>query len=126
MTKTASIQTARRWHWTPAYTLYTVLSALVLVVFAASFTGNPFGAYFAAYVSTALVIFGLFDLVRKLRHRASLKLTLPILATGLLTGFFMNMAQVLGPSVYLAFLIGQVFTVGLVLWLSHITAKASR
>ena len=76
----------------------------------ASATGNPFGAYFAAYVSTALVIYGLIDLARKMRAHRSLSRTLPILITGILTGVFMNMAQVLGWSVYLAFIIGQLFT----------------
>lgn len=97
--------------------LYTVLGILVAVIVWASLSGNPFGAWAAAYVSTALTMYGLLDLVRKLRARASVARTLPVLATGIVTGVFMNMSQVLGWSPYLAFLIGQAFTVGLVVWL---------
>lgn len=118
MSKAAAAPAPRaRLRWTPTATLYAVLAALVVIVVSASLTGNPFGAYFAAYVSTALVIYGLLDLARKLRAHRSVARTLPVLATGLVTGLFMNMGMVLGWSVYLAFLVGQLFTVGLVVWL---------
>ncbi|KJL49563.1 hypothetical protein RS84_00037 [Microbacterium hydrocarbonoxydans] len=118
MSKAATAPAPRaRLRWTPTATLYAVLAALVVIVVSASLTGNPFGAYFAAYVSTALVIYGLLDLTRKIRARRSVARTLPVLATGLVTGLFMNMGMVLGWSVYLAFLVGQLFTVGLVVWL---------
>lgn len=119
MSKVAATPPVSRWRprWTPLTKLYVVLGILVVVILGASATGNPFGAYFAAYVSTALVIYGLIDLARKMRARRSLSRTLPILITGILTGVFMNMAQVLGWSVYLAFIIGQLFTIVLVVWL---------
>lgn len=111
---------ASRWRprFTPLVKLYLVLGVLVVIVLAASATRNPFGAYFAAYVSTALVIYGLIDMVRKVATRLPLTRTLPVLVTGILTGLFMNVSQVLGWSVYIAFLVGQLFTVGLVMWLS--------
>lgn len=119
MSKAAATPPASRWRprWTPLTKLYVVLGVLVAVILAASATGNPFGAYFAAYVSTALVIYGLIDLARKVRARRSLSRTLPVLITGILTGVFMNMSQVLGWSVYLAFIVGQIFTIVLVIWL---------
>lgn len=97
--------------------LYIVLAVLTVVVVWASLTGNAFGAYAAAYISTALTVFGLIDLVRKLRKRRPLRRTVPVLVAGLIMGLFMNVGMVLGWSVYLAFMIGQVFTVGLVVWL---------
>lgn len=97
--------------------LYIVLAVLTVVVVWASLTGNPFGAYAAAYISTALTVFGLIDLVRKLRKRRPLRRTVPVLVAGLVMGLFMNVGMVLGWSVYLAFMIGQVLTVGLVVWL---------
>lgn len=112
--------------WTPTRTLYVVLVAALVLTVWASLSGNPFGAYFAAYVSTALVMFGLYELVRRLRRRESLRLVWPILIAGLLIGVFMNLSTVFGPSVYLAFLVGQALTVGLVLWLSRLTNTASR
>lgn len=112
--------------WTPTRTLYSVLVAAFVLTVWASLTGNPFGAYFAAYVSTALVMFGLYELVRKLRRREPLRLVWPILIAGLLIGVFMNLSTVFGPSVYLAFLAGQAITVGLVLWLSRLTQPTSR
>ena len=104
--------------WSPTKKLYAVLLVLVFVIVVASLAENPFGAYAAAYVSTALVIYGLIDLVRKLRGGRSVTRTIPVLASGIMTGLFMNIGMVLGWSIYLAFIVGQIFTVSLIVWLT--------
>ncbi|MGO2933142.1 hypothetical protein [Microbacterium sp.] len=109
--------TAVRKRITPTVRLYVVLVALTVFVVFMSLVGNPFGPYFAAYVSTALVMFGLLDLLRQIRRRGSLQQTIPVLITGIITGVFMTMPIILGPGLYVGFLIGQLFTVGLVYWL---------
>lgn len=102
---------------TPSVRLYLVLALLTIFIVVMTLSGNTFGPFFAAYVSTALTMYGLLDLVRQLRRRESLRQTIPVLITGVVTGVFMTMPQILGPGLYIGFLIGQLFTVGLVFWL---------
>ena len=114
----------RAFSWSPAVTLYVVLFVLLAVVALGSLNSNPFGPYIAAYVSTALVAYGIIDAVSKLRARVSLGRTIPVLVVGIITAAYMNMTTLLGQSVYISFLFGQFLTVGLVMWLRSADEKA--
>lgn len=96
-----------------------ILAVVVFVPLAVALIGNPFGAYLCAYVSTALIMFSVFEFAYRLRSRESKRDIYFTAFGGLLTGVFMNMSTVVGPSLYIAFLFGQAITVGLVLWLAH-------
>ncbi|PPH29276.1 hypothetical protein [Rathayibacter rathayi] len=87
--------------------------------------GNAGGPFLCAFVSTAFVMFGIYDLVRKLRARTPLRQTLLVLSAGLLTGAFVTMSTQLGAGLYLGFLFGQALTVGLVLWLVRATSSTT-
>lgn len=101
------------------------LAVLTVAPLAISFTGNPFGAFICAYISTAFIMFSVYEFARRLKLRQSLKPVFPIALVGLVTGFFVNMADVVGPSIYFSFLIGQAITVGLVVWLIRSLTKLS-
>lgn len=99
------------------------LVALVALTVVLTFVGGDFGPFFAAYVSTAMVTFGGFEVARRMLRRRPLWRGIAVLGAGVATAALVNAATVLGPGLYAAFLIGQVFTVGLVLWLRHVTAE---
>jgi predicted permease len=98
-----------------------VLAVAVVVPVLVSMTGNPAGPFLAAFVSTALVMFGLFELGRRLLHSVPVGRIWAVLGAGVVVGVFVNMGTVLGPGIYAGFLVGQALTVGLVLWLVRST-----
>lgn len=103
---------------------FIILAALAVFPLAISFTGNPFGAFACSYISTALVMFSVYEFARRLKRHEAIKPVIPVAAVGVVTGLFMNMADVVGPSVYLSFLVGQAVTVALVLWLTRTLSPA--
>lgn len=113
----------RRRSWVRTHELLLGLVALVVGTALLSLAGGDFGPFFAAYISTGLVVFGLFELSRRILRRRPLWVALGVLAAGAVTAVFVNAATVLGPGLYIGFLVGQGFTVGLVLWLRHVTAE---
>jgi hypothetical protein len=125
MTKATAIPAPRRAFLTPSARFYLVLAVVVVVPVGISLTGNPAGPFVAAYASTALVMFGLFEVGRRLLRSVPVGRVWVVLGAGLLVGLFVNMATILGPGVYLVFLIGQALTVGLVLWLMRSTRTES-
>jgi hypothetical protein len=122
MTKTAISTPSAARRWTPAHTFFTALGVVAAVPILVSAVDNPAGPYLAAYVSTALVMFGLYEFARRLRRREPIGRIWAVLGAGILTGFFVNLATILGPNIYLVFLVGQALSVGLVLWLVRATA----
>lgn len=104
--------------------LLIILTALAVIPLAISFTGNPFGAFACSYISTALVMFSVYEFARRLKRHEPIKPVIPVALVGVLTGLFMNMSDIVGPSVYLSFLVGQAVTVALVLWLSRTLSAA--
>lgn len=126
MTKSSALPASRRVWWTPTHAFYFGLSIAAVVPVAISLIDNPAGPYFAAYVSTAFVMFGLFEFGRRLKNRQRIGRIWAVLGAGIVTGLFVNMATILGPNIYLLFLVGQAMTVGLVLWLVRATATGDR
>ena len=121
MTKAVPMNKGREPFLSPEARFYGVLVLLVLATCLIALTGNPAGPFLAAFVSTALVIFGLFELARRLRHSIPVGRIWAVLGVGIFVGLFVNMATVLSPGIYVGFLFGQALTVGLVLWLVRST-----
>lgn len=109
----------------PAWRFYGILAALVVVPIGLSLVGNPGGPYLAAYVSTALVMFGVIETVRRFWRRAAVGRVWVIVGAGVLSGLFIDLGTTLGAGLYLGFLLGQALTVGVLLWLIRNT-KATR
>lgn len=102
-----------------------ILSILTVATLAISFTGNPLGAFLCAYVSTAFIMFSIYEFARRLKNREPILTVLPVAFVGIVTGLFMNMSDVVGPGVYFSFLVGQAITVALVLWLMQSMNRVS-
>lgn len=97
-----------------------VLFFLITLPAIISLTGNLFGPFLAAYISTALVMYGLIAAIARWRSQQRIGQVWVVLAAGIVSGLFTSLATDLGAGIYAGFLVGQAITVGLVLWLTHI------
>jgi hypothetical protein len=122
VTKSAGLPSPARRRWSKNHSFFLALFLVAALPVMVSLVDNPGGPFLAAFVSSALMIFGLYEFARRLKRREPIGRIWAVLGAGLLTGLFVNMATILGPSIYLLFLFGQAITVGLVLWLVRATA----
>lgn len=106
----------------PTAKYYTVITIIALLPFIPALTGSNLGQYMSLYISTALVGFGIIDLVRVLKKKTKGEKFqgLPQIITigiGLVVGIALNTAVLIRPEFYLSLLIMQFVTIGFVLWM---------
>ena len=94
-----------------------VLSLLTVTPFLLSLGGNPFGPYLASYVSSALVVAGIFELVTAIVSRSAILRPALIIVAGVIVALLVNKSGAMGLNLYIAFVMGQVFTVSIVRWI---------
>ncbi|MGO2481804.1 MULTISPECIES: hypothetical protein [Glutamicibacter] len=94
-----------------------VLSLITVTPFLLSLGGNPFGPYLASYVSSALVVAGVFELVSAIVAKSSILRAALIIVAGCVVAILVNMIGALGLNLYVAFILGQILTVSIVRWI---------
>lgn len=94
-----------------------VLSLITIAPFLLSLGGNPFGPYLASYFSSALVVAGAFELVAAIMHKRPILKPSLIIVAGAVVALLVNMIGALGMNLYLAFVVGQIFTISIVRWI---------
>jgi len=114
---TASIGAKMNTNNPPAWRFYGILIVLTVLPIGIALTGNPGGPYLAAYISTALVMYGIYEAFSRFRRKATIGRVWFVLLAGIVTGLFVDLATNLGPGLYLGFLVGQAMTVAIILWL---------
>ena len=114
---TASIGAKMNTSNPPAWRFYGILIVLTVLPIGIALTGNPGGPYLAAYISTALVMYGVYEAFSRFRRKVTIGRVWFVLLAGIITGLFVDLATNLGPGLYLGFLVGQAMTVAIILWL---------
>ena len=104
---------------------FLILTVIVAVPAFLTAINNDAGAYLCAYVSTALLMFSILDFLRRSRRGLPYGMTGIVAGFGIVSALFMSMSQIVGPSLYVAFMVGQAITVGVVLWLYRSLSELS-